>query len=61
MCRDATRFVRELLLPVLDDQGVQGWLNRPRARYDQLTPQQMLDAGDEDAVVGLALDLVRTA
>ena len=58
MCRDTTRFVMELLLPVLDDRGLEGWLRRPRAQYGDLTPQQLLEAGDDEAVLALAMALV---
>lgn len=61
MHRDTTRYVVALLLPVLDDRGVEGWLHRPRPQYGDRTPLQLLDEGDDDAVVALALDLVRTA
>jgi hypothetical protein len=61
MCRDTTRYVVELLLPVLDDVGVEGWLRRPRPQFGDRTPQQLLAAGADDAVISMALDLVRTA
>ena len=61
MCRTPPGSWCELLLPVLDDRGVQGRLQRPRAQFGALTPQQLLEAGDDDAVISLAMDLVRTA
>ncbi len=61
MHRDTAHYVVELLLPVLDDVGVEGWLRRPRPQLGYRTPQQLLAAGDDDAVIALALDLLRTA
>jgi hypothetical protein len=59
--RDTAHYLTQLLLPVLDDRGVEGWLHRPRPQYGDLTPLQMIDAGEDDLAVSLALDLVRTA
>lgn len=61
MHRDTTRYLTQLLLPVLDDVGVEGWLHRPRGQYGDLTPLELLESGDDDLVVALALELVRTA
>lgn len=61
MSSESTRRVVELLLPVLDDDGVRGWLERPRHQLGDRTPQELLDEGDDDAVLALALALRRTA
>ncbi|MFN8169014.1 MAG: antitoxin Xre/MbcA/ParS toxin-binding domain-containing protein [Candidatus Nanopelagicales bacterium] len=60
MHRDTERYVVALLLPVLDDRGVEGWLHRPRHQLGDRTPLELLAAGDEDVVIALALDLVHT-
>jgi uncharacterized protein (DUF2384 family) len=61
MSTDTTRRVVELLLPVLDDDGVQGWLRRPRHQLGDRSPQELLDEGQDDAVLALALALRRSA
>lgn len=61
MNTESTRRVVELLLPVLDDDGVRGWLDRPRHQLGDRTPQELLDEGDDHTVLALALALRRTA
>ncbi len=61
MSSESTRRVVELLLPVLDDAGVRAWLERPRHQLGDRTPRELLDEGDDDAVLALALALRRTA
>ncbi len=61
MSTDTTRRVVELLLPVLDDCGVSGWLARPRHQLGDRTPQELLDEGEDDTVLALALALRRSA
>jgi uncharacterized protein (DUF2384 family) len=61
MSTDTTRRVVELLLPVLDDHGVEGWLHRPRHQLGDRSPQELLDDGEEDTVLAMALALRRTA
>lgn len=60
MSTDTTQRVEEILRPVLGDQGVVGWLNRPRHRLDGRTPQQLLLDGDDDTVLAMAIHLSRT-
>jgi hypothetical protein len=50
-----------LLLPVLDDVGVEGWLDRPRQQLGDRTPRQLLDQGEDADVLALALALRRSA
>lgn len=57
MVNDKARYVVALLLPVLDDLGVEGWLNRPRHQLGDRTPRQLLDEGHDAAVLALALAL----
>ena len=57
MSSDTTRRVVELLLPVLDDDGVRGWLNRPRHQLGDRSPQQLLADGQDDTVLAMALAL----
>jgi hypothetical protein len=57
MATDAMGRVVELLLPVLDDDGVAGWLNRPRGELGDRSPQQLLAAGDDDVVLAMAIAL----
>jgi len=61
MSSDTTRRVVELLLPVLDDDGVQGWLNRPRHQLGDRTPKQLLAEGQDDTVLAMALALRHSA
>jgi hypothetical protein len=61
MLTDTTQRVEEILRPILGDQGVVGWLNRPRHQLGNRTPQQLLVDGDDDRVLELALRLSRTA
>ena len=61
MSTDTTHRVVALLLPVLDDHGVQGWLTRPRHRLGDRSPQELLDEGEDDAVLAMALALRRGA
>lgn len=61
MSTESTRRVVELLLPVLDDRGVAGWLERPRGRLGGRTPQELLDDGDDDTVLAMALALRASA
>ncbi|MFC6237582.1 hypothetical protein [Longivirga aurantiaca] len=62
MSTDTTQRVEEILRPVLGDQGVVGWLNRPRHQLGNRTPRQLLvDGDDDDRVLEMALRLSRTA
>lgn len=61
MSTESTRRVVELLLPVLDDDGVQGWLRRPRHQLGDRSPQELLDEGEDRTVLALALALRRSA
>ena len=61
MSTDTSHRVVALLLPVLDDVGVEGWLNRPRRQLGDLTPRQLLDQGHDAEVLALALALRRDA
>lgn len=61
MSSESTRRVVALLLPVLDDHGVRGWLERPRHQLGDRTPQELLDEGDDATVLAMALALRRTA
>jgi hypothetical protein len=58
---DPAQRVADILRPVLGDQGVVGWLNRPRHQFDGRTPAELLVAGDEDTVLEMAIHLSRTA
>ena len=59
MSTDTTRRVVALLLPVLDDAGVAGWLDRPRHQFGDRTPRQLLDQGQDTDVLVMALSLRR--
>ncbi len=61
MSTDTAQRVEEILRPVLGDQGVIGWLNRPRHQLGNRTPRQLLVDGDDDRVLEMALRLSRTA
>ena len=61
MSTDTTQRVEEILRPVLGDQGVQGWLSRPRHQLGGRTPSDLLVEGQDDAVLEMALHLVRSA
>jgi hypothetical protein len=61
MSTDTRHRVVTLLLPVLDDVGVEGWLNRRRRQLGDRTPQQLLDQGQDAVVLALALALRRDA
>ena len=61
MSTETTRRVVELLLPVLDDRGVAGWLNRPRHQLGDRSPQELLDEGEDDTVLAMALALRHSA
>jgi hypothetical protein len=58
---DTSQRVAEILRPVLGDQGVVGWLNRPRHQLDGRTPAQLLMDGDDDTVLEMAIHLSRSA
>ena len=60
MRTSTTQRVVALLLPVLDDVGVEGWMNRPRHQYDDRTPRQLLAQGRDVDVLTLALALLRS-
>lgn len=57
MATDAMGRVVELLLPVLDDDGVAGWLARRRSELGDRSPQELLAAGDDDVVLAMAIAL----
>ena len=61
MTTSTTRRVVELLLPVLDDHGVEGWLKRPRHQLGDRSPQELLALGEDDTVLAMALALHRGA
>lgn len=61
MSRSTAQRVVALLLPVLDDVGVDGWMNRPRHQFGDQTPRQLLAEGRDVDVLRLALALVRDA
>lgn len=58
MSTSTTQRVVALLLPVLDDIGVEGWMNRPRRQYGDRTPRQLLAQGRDVEVLRLAMALV---
>ncbi len=58
---DPAQRVEDLLRPVLGDQGLVGWLNRPRHQLDGRTPAQLLMDGDGDTVLEMAIHLSRSA
>ena len=53
--------VEEILRPVLGDQGVQGWLSRPRHQLGGRTPSDLLVDGEDDTVLEMAIRLARSA
>jgi hypothetical protein len=61
MRTSTTQRVVHLLLPVLDDVGVEGWMDRPRHQYGYRTPRQLLAQGRDVDVLRLALALLRSA
>lgn len=61
MSIDTASRVEEILRPVLGDQGVVGWLNRPRHQLGDRTPRQLLVEGEDTTVLEMALHLSRTA
>ena len=58
---DTARRVEEILRPVLGDQGVVGWLNRPRHQLAGRSPAELLVDGDDDTVLEMAIHLSRSA
>ena len=43
------------------DDGVEGWLKRPRHQLGDRSPQELLDDGEDDTVLAMALALRRSA
>jgi hypothetical protein len=61
MSTSTAQRVVAMLLPVLDDVGVEGWLDRPRQQFDHRTPRQLLADGRDVDVLTLAMRLLREA
>lgn len=59
MATSTSQRVVAMLLPVLDDVGVEGWMDRPRGQFDHRTPRQLLAEGRDVDVLALALRLLR--
>ncbi|MGD9955502.1 MAG: hypothetical protein AB7O74_15995 [Candidatus Nanopelagicales bacterium] len=61
MSTDTAQQVEQILRPVLGDQGVQGWLSRPRHQLGGRTPHDLLVEGEDDVVLEMAIHLACTA
>ena len=42
--------LKEALASIMEEGSVEEWLNKPNLRFDNLTPQALIDDGREDVI-----------